>query len=110
MVGRDILNNDLWYLRMDRKEDVPKLLQELPIRHKEKTRKKSLILDTKDAKRWPEVEERVMALRKQIRNEREQCRLEAERGYNRRHEGSVPSAPLSGGTKLTGELAELFYR
>jgi len=56
---------------MQRKAEVIKLLQELPIRHNDKIRMKDFILDTKDALSWSGIEERARELRKKTEEERD---------------------------------------
>ena len=68
-------NKDLWHIHIDRKDEDLKLLQELPLRHQDKIRIKSLILDTKDAILWPEVEGKIVALRKKFSDEIERYKL-----------------------------------
>ena len=88
-------NKDMWQLCIQRKDEVLKCLQELPIQHNDKIRMKRLMLDTKDATHWSEVEGMVMALRKQISDGKGRCRLEAEKEY-KKHRGAVPHVPERG--------------
>ena len=86
-------NKDYWRIDVARKEEVLNLLRELPVQHEDKIRMKNMILDTEDAKLWSEVDERVAALRKQIGDEIEQCRLKSKMEYERRHGEALPLAP-----------------
>ena len=89
--------DDFWQLLITRKDEDLKLLQELPIQHNDKVRMKSLILDTKDATYWSEVEGRVIALRKQISDEIKRYKLAAEEEYKRR-QGLGTTRPREGST------------
>ena len=75
---------------MQRREDAIKLLQERPLRHNHKVRMKNLILETRDAIYWSEVEGRVRALRKQINDDIGQCKYDARIEYKTKH-GSFPT-------------------
>jgi len=94
-----MFNDDFWEIVIGRKEDIPRFLREVPLRHKDKIKKKNIIFDTKDATRWSEVESEVMALRKRISDEITRCKLEAEVEYQRRH-SSLRLAPRKGNIAL----------
>ena len=79
------LRNDYWSLSLARKEEVLRLVQLLPLRHEEKLKKRELMLRFKNAKRWDEVKDEVLALRRKIREEVKRCILEAAREYNGRY-------------------------
>ena len=73
-----------WEIGLNRKREVIKLLEELPLKHKEKVRKKSIILKNKNAKKWSEIEKEWEKLRKEIEKEVFRCQLSAKREYLKR--------------------------
>jgi DNA-binding XRE family transcriptional regulator len=64
-------------LRVRRKLEVIKLISRLPFRHQKMIRWRKLLLETKDALYWDEVEDRIRMLRNRLRRETKECVKEA---------------------------------
>jgi len=74
-----------WKVEVYRKEDVFKLLPLLPIKHSEKNRRRQLAFQLKNtAKFWEEAKPKVLALRREIKEEVRQHVQKAEAEYTRR--------------------------
>jgi DNA-binding transcriptional regulator WhiA len=71
-------------LYVAKKEDVLRLILAVPIKHSEKTRKRELLLTTKKANNWYEVEDKVAALKMEIEREVRACTRKAREEYSRR--------------------------
>jgi hypothetical protein len=76
---------DYWRVSLGWFEQVQSLLKRLPIRHREKIRRKEIALDIKPRQAWDTIEPRLNALRHAIRAERDDFVLEAERVYRKTH-------------------------
>ena len=78
------LTNDLWTLRLGRKNEVINLLEYLPLKLAEKVEKQKIILDGIN-KSWIELRNIIHGLRRTIHNETNKCIMEAQQEYSRRH-------------------------
>jgi len=83
------LTKDFYGVFLDRRDEVVALVEKLLpyTKHKEKIERMTLILEIKDEMYWENVRDRVMALRRKIREERDECMKRAEEEYKRRHGG-----------------------
>jgi len=80
-----ITRKDFWELAICRKQEVPRLLQILPVRHAEKVAKKRLSLKTLSKHlTWPDAEQEILALRRRIQGEVLKCKAEAQQEYKQR--------------------------
>lgn len=79
------LRNHLWSLKLNKKNEVLKLIQSLPIRHSEKLRKRKLMLELADVKKWSQAEDKILKLKKAIQKGVEQCILAAKLKYQKRY-------------------------
>lgn len=86
--GKRILNEDLNYLRLLRRDEVLSLAKKLlPYsQHEEKIRKIQLMLKIRDERSWIGVKNGIEALRKETKEEVERCKRQAEEEYKRRRE------------------------
>lgn len=89
-LGAPELRKHLWKLELCRKDEILRLIQSLPIRHDEKLRKRKLMLELADIKKWPQAEGKVLELSKVIQEEVERCVLAAAVEYQKRHPQYVP--------------------
>jgi hypothetical protein len=62
-------NKGTTVLVLSRKNEIVKLLQLLPLRHREKIRKRQLLLTTRSATYWDEIKDKVSALKGEIERE-----------------------------------------
>lgn len=90
-LGASELRKHLWTLKLCRKDEVLRLIQSLPIRHDERLRKRKLMLELVDIKKWPQAEDKVLKLNKAIQEEVERCVLVATVEYQKRHPQYEPS-------------------
>jgi len=80
-----VIRKDFWELGVRRKQEVPRLLQILPVRHAEKVAKKRLSLKTLSKHlTWPDAEQEILALRRRIQGEVLKCKAEAQQEYKQR--------------------------
>ncbi len=75
---------DLWHIDVQQTWSAQRLLLELPIRHAEKLRRKSLGLQV-GRRPWSEIEAEFLELRKAIRREVDEFLAEAEERYRNNH-------------------------
>lgn len=78
------LTDDMWVLRLGRKDQTISLLKNLPLKHAEKAEKKKIILEGIN-KSCIELKEVIHELRKTILNETNKCISEARQEYIRKH-------------------------
>lgn len=78
------LTNDLWVLRLGRKNEVINLLEYLPLKLAEKVEKQKIILEGIN-KSWMELRNVIHELRRTIHNKTNKCITEAQQEHNRRH-------------------------
>jgi hypothetical protein len=79
-------------IHLGSKRDIARLLRVLPIRHLEKIERRKLFFQTVNVRDWDEVNDKVIALRRKIKEEVRQCIEEARKVYMRAH--SAPAYPM----------------
>lgn len=97
----------LYELSLSTRSEVVSLIERiLPlIQHREKIEKMRLILQMKDEKYWEVINEKVKALREQIKNEVDECVKEARTQYELRHKNPTRGICLSKDSGTLGEFA-----
>lgn len=83
------LNNDLWVLRLRRKDETIDLLKCLPLKHDEKIEKQNITLEHLDEP-WAKLGDRIWELREMIRRRVNEHISRAQQGYIHQH-GTSPS-------------------
>lgn len=83
--GFSTFSNDFWQLGLSRKNEVLQLVQQLPMRHNEKTRRRQLMFKVVNETKWDRVKDKVDALRMRIKREVKYCIHEAALVHARKH-------------------------
>lgn len=71
--GGKIYNKDYWALNLYSKREVLNLIDKLQLQHPEKIRWRELMFKLRDYKKWSEIEDKVLRLRENIRDEVKKC-------------------------------------
>jgi len=102
--GFSKLNADYWRLELCKKDEVVRLVQQLPMKHSERKRKRDLMLGIKSQTCWREVRDKVLDLKSEIEREVKACVQEAALAYHKKH---IPSTLTNNGNhEKTSEVLE----
>lgn len=83
--GFSTFRNDFWQLGLSRRSEVLQLVQQLPIRHDEKIRRRRLMFEVMNETKWSRVKDKVDTLRREIKRKVEDCIHEAALVYSKKH-------------------------
>jgi hypothetical protein len=83
--GFSKLNADYWRLELCKKEEVIQLVQQLPMRHSEKIKKRSLLLEIRDQTRWIKVKKKVLRVKSKIKRDVRDSIQNAATVYRKKH-------------------------
>lgn len=88
--GFSKLNADYWRLELCRKDEVIQFVQQLPIKHSERRRKRDLLLEIRNETRWVKIKGKVLSLREEIKKEVNECIDQAAFAYHKTHTPRIP--------------------
>lgn len=83
--GFSRLNKDYWRLELGRKNEVIRLVQQLPTKHSEKKRKRALMLEIKNQTHWLKARDKVLSIKAEIKREVKECMQRAAHTYHKKH-------------------------
>jgi DNA-binding CsgD family transcriptional regulator len=78
-------NQNLWFLTLNRKDEIVKILGKVPLKNGDRIKKKNLIFETINAKYWFEVKNKVKSIRSEIKNKIKEWKEKAKIEYLTTH-------------------------
>ena len=83
--GFSKLRAGYWRLELCRRDEVVQLVQQLPVKHSERKRKRNLMLQIRNQNSWLEVRDKVLSLSAEIESEVKECVRRAAHAYRKKH-------------------------